>query len=88
MNGTDFWPHDSTKVAEVRGSLQRLAVSLHFPPPDDAIVRQVLDACRGANAAAIEHRIRDLYYARRFDQMRSWGLVPVLLKPWFGSRSA
>jgi hypothetical protein len=75
-------------VAEVRASLQRLAHSLRFPEPDDGIVRRVLDLAHGADAAAIDHRIRDLYHARRFDQIRSWGLVPVVLKPWFRPRTA
>ena len=72
-------------VAVVRASLSDLASRLRMPAPDDQIVRQVVAAARGATGEAIHDVIRGLYHQRKFDRMRSWGLLPVVVGPWFTS---
>jgi hypothetical protein len=84
----DMWPHDAHKVGYVRDSLRGLAEVLHMPEPDDWILRQVLDAGRGAPAERIHAVIRGLYQQQRFQTIRSWGLLPVVVAPWFQSPGA
>jgi hypothetical protein len=84
----DMWPHDDGTVSYVRESLRALAEVLHMPEPDDWILRQVLDAGKGAPAERIHAVIRGLYQQRRFENIRSWGLLPVVVAPWFRSARA
>ena len=47
--------------------------------PDDLLVRRVLDVCGGRSVDQILQALRALCVARRFDSMRSWGLLPTVL---------
>jgi len=82
-HGTDFWPHAPEDVSIVRASLNELGKIVHLPTPDDQIIRRVLDACRGAPGADIHETLRWLYHRHKFRDMRSWGLLPVVLEPLF-----
>jgi hypothetical protein len=79
----DFWPYSADDVAMLRETTASLAGLIHRQPPDDALLRQCLDACRGAPARDIREAIRALNNAGRFRAMRSWGLLPVLLTAQF-----
>jgi hypothetical protein len=79
----DLWPHDDGSVSFMRESLRALAEVLHLPEPDDWILRQVLDAGNGAPAEEIHAVLRRLYQRERFATIRSWGLLPVVVAPWF-----
>jgi hypothetical protein len=59
-----------------------------LPPADDDMVRQILDAGRGAPAEQIAKTLRDLFQRGRFREIRSWGLVPRILKSWFAPFTA
>ena len=83
-----MWPHDDRTVGYVRDSLRGLAEVLHMPEPDDWILRQVLDAGKGAPAERIHAVIRGLYQGQRFQNIRSWGLLPVVVAPWFQTARA
>jgi hypothetical protein len=73
------WPHSDEAVALIRESLAELARELHRPPPDDDIIRRVLDAGNGVSADAIHWLLVSLHRKRKFDDMRSWGLLPVVI---------
>ena len=75
-----FWPHTAEDVALVRTCLDSLAQIVHLAPPDEDILRRVLDAGRGASAAQIVATLRVLHQRRRFDEMHSWGLVPLVVR--------
>jgi len=79
----DFWPHKTEDVMLVRESLNQLAAQVHMPPPDDDIVRQVLDACRGASGEEIHGVLKALFHKNKFRNMYSWGFLPVVLGPCF-----
>jgi hypothetical protein len=85
----NFWPHREEDVTTVRESLRALAVEIHMPPPDDEIVLRVLDCGKGASGAAIHEVLKRLHRdRRRFDSMRSWGLVPLMAGAWFSKAGA
>jgi len=77
-----FGPHSLDKVETVRLALASLGDACHLPPPDDGILRAVLEACGSAPVEVIVRNLRGLYQRGRFRNMRSWGLVPIALKPW------
>jgi hypothetical protein len=77
---TDFWPHKPEDVSILRESLGELGKQCGLPPPDDAIIRQILDAGRGADGRAIHDLLVALSHRQKFRDMRSWGLVPLLVK--------
>lgn len=79
----DFEPYLPEDVQVVRESLNQLSPLVHLPQPDDGIVRQVLDVCRGAPGIEIHGVLRKLYLDRKLASMRSWGLIPIVLRPWF-----
>jgi len=70
----------------VRNALGHLAAALHMPEPDEGIVQQVVDIAGLSPPAYIAEVLRGLYLQRRFSTMRSWGLVPVVIRPWFAGR--
>lgn len=84
----DFYPHSADDVANVRASLRELSVLVRLPEPDDLIVRKVLDAGNGASGARIHEVLRGLWHERKFANIRSWGLLPVVVAPWFKTRLA
>ena len=73
------------RVGVVRESLKQLAVMLRQPEPDDGIVRRVIDVAGNASGEDIHAVIRGLHHQERFRNMRSWGLLPVVVAPWFRS---
>ena len=84
----DFWPYSPEDVRIVRESLNSLAQELRMSPPDDGIIRRILDAAGGAGGGAIHETLHRLYGNRRFREMRSWGLIPVILAPLFHTAAA
>lgn len=80
-------PGDETFSA-VRAILDALANEVKLPRADDGIVERVLDVCRGASGALIQEIIRELYHRGKFREMRSWGFMPIVLKPWFRERAS
>ena len=76
--------HKPEEVALMRRSLAELAHEIRMPPPDDGIVRRVLDAARGASSAEIEAALAALYKRDKFREMRSWGLIPLIVADCFG----
>jgi len=83
----DFWPYSPENVGAVRDSLCKLAREIRLPDPDDGLVRQVLDAGRGASGSAIHETLVGLFRRGKFRNIQSWGLVPVVLEPWFARRT-
>jgi hypothetical protein len=79
---TDWWPHKAPDVAVVVQSLRSLGEVVGLPPPDDGLVRQVLDAGRGATGDQIHSLLHGLWKRERFRNIRSWGLVPILVEQW------
>jgi hypothetical protein len=69
-------------LRRVAGSLADLAGLVRLPRPDEAIVQQVLDAGRGASGDEIHTVLVELYRRGRLRDMRSWGLLPVLVGQW------
>jgi hypothetical protein len=63
----------------LRESLTELGKQIGMPPPDDAMVRQILDAGHGADGRAIHELLVALHRRQKFRDMRSWGLVPLLV---------
>lgn len=79
----DWWPHKPEDVRLIRDSLHDLAVQVRMPPPDDGIVRRVLDAARGAPGDEIHGVLVALYKRHKFRAMYSWGFLPIVLNDWF-----
>jgi len=79
----DFWPHACNDVGLIRDSLKQLADAAHMRAPDDALLRQVLDAGGGADAGTIHAALVALFKRGKFAAMRSWGFVPLLIRECF-----
>ena len=79
----NWWPYQEADVEHLKASLAKLAELVHMPPPDDQIVRRILDACRGAPVTEIHKVLKAAYQAHRLTAMRSWGLLPVMLADKF-----
>jgi hypothetical protein len=83
-NGTvDWWPYAPDDVGAIRGLLQQLAPEFHLPPPDDGLIRQVLDSARGAPVAQLHEVIVHLWKQNKFRSIYSWGFVPTVVYEWF-----
>jgi hypothetical protein len=72
-------------VAKVRSWLGEMAAIIGMPPPDDIILRQVLEVARGLPVEQIRNALlsemrRD---REKFRTMRSWAFVPRVLQAWF-----
>jgi len=83
----DRSPHTPEEVGLMRESLDKLAREIRMPPPDDQIVMRVLDAGCGASAIDIHETLVLLWRRNKFREMRSWGLLPVILADRFGRQS-
>jgi hypothetical protein len=79
----DWWPYPAQTVSAVRDELLRFAEACHLPEADDEMLRQVLDACQNADAGVINRTLVHLFRRGRFREIKSWGLVPVVLKRCF-----
>ena len=82
----DWWPYEAQDVVFVRQSLDALAQELHRPQCDDGIVRQTLDAAQGLAGQDIHALLKHLFHQGKFAEMRSWGLVPLVVADWCRSR--
>jgi hypothetical protein len=80
----DFRPHKPEDVAIVRSSLNGLAQEIRMQPPDDGIVRRVLDAGRGASGLQIHRVLHALFLKEKFRAMYSWGFVPLVVQQCLG----
>ena len=81
---TDFWPHAPADVQAVRNALDGLREYVSgLPPPDDGIILRVLDAARGGTGLDVQRLMVHLYRREKFRDMRSWGLLPMLVSQWF-----
>jgi len=78
-------PPPSTDLALMRESLDSLAQQIHLPPPDDAMVRRILESGQGANAREVHDALVGLYKRQRFREIRSWGLVPLVVAQCFAA---
>lgn len=72
----------------LKASLSNLAREVHLPEPDDGIVGKVFEVCRGATGAEIHEALRKLFIGGRFRDMRSWGLIPLVLETWFSHQAS
>jgi len=63
----------------LRQSLHALAQQVHLPPPDDALVKKVFAAAPGVGALQIHEFLRQLWVQGKFENMRSWGFIPMLV---------
>lgn len=79
----NWWPYTDADIVAVRDSLTALARQLNMPPPDDGIVRNVLDKGHGATGDGIHCALVDAYKRRKFASMKSWGLVPIVVGGYF-----
>jgi hypothetical protein len=79
QQAVDFWPHDPEAVEWVRDLLAQVGREAGLPPPDDAILRRILDAGRDAGAEDIYHFLRKNWQRGRFRSMHSWGLLPLVV---------
>jgi hypothetical protein len=79
---SDFWPHKLEDVSILRESLSELGKQCGLPPPDDEIIRRILDAGRGADGRAIHGLLVALSHRQKFRDMRSWGLLPLLVEQY------
>lgn len=78
-------PHAPADYCAVRDSLNELARMVHMPPPDHALILRVLDAGHGATGDVIHATLVELYKRRRFAEIRSWGLVPLVVGNCFAA---
>jgi hypothetical protein len=70
---------EGSPLALVRDSMLELGRLAGLPPPDAAIVRQVLAAGDG-DGETIHRTLVALHKRGRFRSMRSWGLLPVVIR--------
>jgi hypothetical protein len=74
---------DEHTVSIVRQSLQELAREIHMRPPDEDLVRRVIDAARGAPGDVIHETLVSFWKRGRLSTIRSWGLLLTLLNGCF-----
>jgi hypothetical protein len=60
----------------------------HLPPVDDRMLGRLMDLAAGAPAPNVHEILKDLFRRDRLHDVRSWGLFPVLLEPWFERQAA
>ncbi len=77
-------PPPVEEVTLLRQSLTNLAREIRMPPPDDGMVRRIFESGRGASAMEIHQTLLLLWRRNKFREMRSWGLIPVILADCFG----
>jgi hypothetical protein len=70
-------------VELLRESLTGLAHAIRLPPPDEEITRRILEAGSGASAVQIHETLVALWKRDKFREMRSWGLLPIVLAQCF-----
>ena len=77
-------PAQSEDAQVIRESLDALAreYRLNLPPPDAGIVQRVLDAGHGRAGLEIHGLLVSLGRRDKFREMRSWGLLPLLVEQW------
>jgi len=78
----NFRPYTPEDVALIRSLLNELAKQIGMPPPDDGIVRRVLDVGRGASGERIHGILVALWRRNKFRSMYSWGFVPLVVGQW------
>ncbi|HEY6371121.1 MAG TPA: helix-turn-helix domain-containing protein [Candidatus Sulfotelmatobacter sp.] len=78
---------DESETAVVRQSLHALAQQAHLPPPDDGLVRLVIEAARGATGEQINAVLVALWKSGQLAKMRGWGFVPIKIGDCFGRRA-
>jgi hypothetical protein len=79
--------HGQGDMMLVRDSLRGLAAEIGMPPPDDGLVRQVIESGRGASGLEIREVLVALWKRHKFRSMYSWGFVPLIVGQCF-ERSA
>ncbi len=76
-------PDAADDIRLVRDSLRGLAAEIGMPPPDDGLVRQVIESARGASGPEIIEVLVALWKRRKFRSMYSWGFVPLIVGQCF-----
>ena len=72
----DFWPHSGDDIDWLRSLLIEIGKEARLAPPDDVILRRVLDAGGGAGAGDIYRVLRRAWQRGKFRSMHSYGLIP------------
>lgn len=75
--------HKAEDVDLIRDSLRQLAAETGMPPPDDNLIRRVLDAAGGASGDQVHEVLVALYKRNKFRSMYSWGFVPLVISQVF-----
>jgi hypothetical protein len=74
---------EESDLAVVKESLNGLAEAIGMPVPDDDLVRRVLEAGCGATGTEVHTALVRLWKGNRLKSMRSWGLIPTLIRDCF-----
>jgi hypothetical protein len=72
----------------VRGYLAEIGRARGLPVPDNALVDRVMELGNGSTAEAVYLTLRKLHEQQRFRDMKSWGLIPFVLSPYFTDAEA
>lgn len=75
--------HKAADFALIRESLNQLAIETRMPPPDDDLIRKVLDSAGGASGDEVHGVLVALYKRNKFRAMYSWGFVPLVIEQAF-----
>jgi hypothetical protein len=75
----DWSAYDPDLIQDWRLMLDYWGRSCKLPPVDDGMLHQLLDLTKGAAAPAIHEMLKQLFRRGRLDDVRSWGLFPLLL---------
>ena len=76
-------PYTAAFVDDWRQMLNWHARLCKLPPIDDYMLRGLIDLTRGASAPDVHHLLKELHHRGRFNDVRSWGYFPVLLRQFF-----
>lgn len=69
----------------MKESLDALGKEVGLPPPDAAMVRHILESGQGASPREVHAVLVGLYKRHRFREIRSWGLVPLVVAQCFAA---
>ena len=79
--------YTSAEVEDWRLMLNWHGRLCQLPPVDDGMLYRLMNLTRGSPAPKVHNLLKDLL-RNRLDSVRSWGLFPLVLEPWFKNRRA